>query len=201
MTPEHKKITLLALTGILLLASVVLSSWRLMSWNKMGWCGMRIENKEVRNIFYDGPADKTGIRTGDEVIEINGVPIDSVRQIEAVAARTVAGNSIAFRMKPDDHAALFLGSTSFHAVSRDKGEEEFLFSTILPAPFKSIHVTHAPGFEPSGGGDLSCDRFLCVLEKTRRPPYPRILPIVCCGVGILSYSTGRATDFGECSGI
>jgi len=88
MTPEHKKITLLALTGILLFAAVVLSTWRLLSWNRMGWCGMSIENKEVRKVFYDGPADKTGIRTGDEVIEINGMPIDSIRQIEELAVRT-----------------------------------------------------------------------------------------------------------------
>jgi len=53
---------------------------------------------------------------------------------------TRLGDSLVYRMKPDDHAALFLGSFSFEAISREEDEKEFLFTTTLPTPSQSGHI-------------------------------------------------------------
>jgi serine phosphatase RsbU (regulator of sigma subunit) len=136
MTPKHKKIVLLAFTGLLLFAGVVIIGWRVVTWSQGGWAGMvfklsqkyeKIEGEEgaikitfgsgiVDQIVHGSPAYLAGIQQGDEVLEINGIQVSERTELDELAARSKVGDTIIYRVK--------------------RGEKEFSIPLRLKTPLK-----------------------------------------------------------------
>jgi len=117
MEPKNKKIVLLTVTGLLLLASTVVVTWRITVWNKTGWVGVAfMPGKKsasktdvmlelygmgpgaVHLIFPGSPADKAGMLRGDEVLEISGTPTYEETQLQALAATAMIGDTLIYRI-------------------------------------------------------------------------------------------------------
>ncbi|MCI0692286.1 SpoIIE family protein phosphatase [candidate division KSB1 bacterium] len=118
MTPEHKKIAILALAGLLVLASVVVSSWGLIIWAKTGWIGMRVSHeKMVSEIFHGGSAEKAGIQAEDSVLAISGISANDTTRLQEITAHIEAGDTLSYQIK--------------------RGKQELVFPLILTSPLKA----------------------------------------------------------------
>ncbi len=63
-----------------------------------GWLGVSVEDRDssviIANLDRNGPAARAGIRQGDQVVAINGEPIDSSRGLIRVVAAVPPGDSV-----------------------------------------------------------------------------------------------------------
>jgi serine protease Do len=63
-----------------------------------GWLGVSVEDRDssvfIAGLDRNGPAARAGIRAGDQVVAINGDPIDSSRGLIRAVAVVPPGNSI-----------------------------------------------------------------------------------------------------------
>jgi len=121
MSPEHKKIVILALASLLVLASVVVSSWGLIIWTKAGWVGMNVNReKTVSEIYRGGSAEKAGILTGDSVLAISGISANDTTRLQEFTAHIKAGDTLIYQIK--------------------RGKQELVFPLILASPLKAVAI-------------------------------------------------------------
>jgi serine protease Do len=68
-----------------------------------GWLGVAVEDREnaviIASLDRNGPAAHAGIKAGDQVIAINGEPIDSSRSLIKAVAVVPPGNSITVTLR------------------------------------------------------------------------------------------------------
>lgn len=141
MTTKHHKFVVLLFTGLVLVAAFGVSIQTAIVASRTGWSGMVVKgDNEIRKVFYDGPADRAGIRPGNEIIAINGIPADSTMQIAELAVHCMSGDSVVFRIRSDEHTVLSVFSGNFHLSRRDTTQTEIIFTATLPSAFRSLHM-------------------------------------------------------------
>jgi serine phosphatase RsbU (regulator of sigma subunit) len=143
MDIDPKRIVALALPSILVLACSSFLAWLIFTWNQMGWVGMvfyppKVETgKEVKlprlhfsrgiakpggvgKVFYGGPAYEAGIRAGDEIVEINGIPTNKTERLAELASGAKPGELLNYRVR--------------------RAQEELCFTVKLKSPLKTTHI-------------------------------------------------------------
>ena len=114
---------------------------------RRGWIGVRIQGvtKEVAEglgmekaigafvagLTEDGPAAKAGIQDGDVVVEFNGKPVDSMRELPVLVADTPPGDTVSVvlmrdgeRVTLDIEVGLLVDEEEVAAAEPTGGEEE-----------------------------------------------------------------------------
>ncbi len=123
MSPRRRIILGLTTAAVLAAALGAFAVIRGCHWNRLGWAGLSYvapyidsqqKKKPVRPrpLFMqpgrilvampDEPAAMAGLRTGDQILTIDGIPIDRQDQLRAVDARKQAGDSVRYLVKRGD---------------------------------------------------------------------------------------------------
>jgi serine protease Do len=70
------------------------------STDRGGWLGVSVEiaGGSIRNVIRDSPADKGGIKPGDNIVEINGSPISSSGDLVKIMSATSPGETLLLKI-------------------------------------------------------------------------------------------------------
>ncbi|WP_150525481.1 Do family serine endopeptidase [Roseibium sediminis] len=136
-------------------ATRVISQLREFGETRRGWLGVRIQEVTdeiaeslgmdetmgalVAGVNEEGPAASADIQPGDVIVEFDGQPISSMRELPRIVAETAIGKEVAvvvFRKGEKVTVGVTLGRLEEAAAQTDQGEDE----TVDPA---------APADEPS----------------------------------------------------
>ncbi len=114
MSVNQRRVAGAAAALLVLVAASAFVVWRLRATGRAGWTGasyfavVKVKGKRPTvspiapggvYILYPGsPAEAAGMRRGDRVLAINGVPLDDERGITALAQRLHYGDTIAYRV-------------------------------------------------------------------------------------------------------
>jgi serine protease Do len=123
---------------------------------RRGWIGVRIQSvtediaeslglKEVQgalvaSITEGGPAEKSGLKAGDVILEFDGKKVTAMRNLPRIVAETPIGNTVTVRYWRDGKE----GSAKIKVGELEKAEEEGLLdekaSIEKPAPSKGTEL-------------------------------------------------------------
>src|SRR4051794_25232285 len=104
---------------LLLIAGLsTLAVWRLAAASRMGWAGLTympltapkkdrpapvmplgMNPGSVMMVYPGAPADRAGVRRGDEIVAINGIPAADLKQLTALSASIRSGEPITYTVK------------------------------------------------------------------------------------------------------
>lgn len=118
MKRSYKKGIILSITVILLVSAVYSFISHFVIWEQTGWVGIEftpvksmmereninprylgLRNGIVQTIFLGGPAQRSGIKRGDEIITINNISITETEKLESLSAQVKIGDTLSFQMK------------------------------------------------------------------------------------------------------
>src|SRR5436190_20041075 len=108
---QRRAAGLLCALAVTLLTGVYVG-WRVREVGRNGWAGLAympavpkgreskavilIQPRSVFMVYPDGPADKAGLRRGDRVMSLDGIPLDRYRDVDALAMRVRGGTIVRF---------------------------------------------------------------------------------------------------------
>jgi serine phosphatase RsbU (regulator of sigma subunit) len=109
---------LAAVTVFLVVTAYI--GWRLHVLKRDGWAGLsyfpvvQVKGKTqpmafgtggaVYVLYPEGPADAAGIRRGDQIVSVNGIPIERAQQVGELARRVRHGDVVTYRVQRDGKA-------------------------------------------------------------------------------------------------
>lgn len=102
---------------LLIATLVTLGAWRLAAASRMGWAGLTylptptkkgaparsmplgMNPGSVMMVYPGAPADRAGVRRGDEIVALNGIPATDLKRLTALSASIRSGESITYTIK------------------------------------------------------------------------------------------------------
>ncbi|HKO57163.1 MAG TPA: SpoIIE family protein phosphatase [Thermoanaerobaculia bacterium] len=127
MSARRRLIIGLTIAAVATAAVALFAVIRLSYWNRKGWAGVNymapysgarntkptrprpsfIQPGRVMVALPDEPAGKAGIRMGDLIVSVNGIPIEDQQRLRALDARTNAGDSVRYVVQRDNQRLAF----------------------------------------------------------------------------------------------
>src|SRR5688572_21380927 len=106
----RKKILLLAITGFLLLITITITGWLIANWKESAFVGVSFypQNGKVVVVFPWSSASIAGLRFGDKVLDINGIPASETGRLLELASMARIGDKFTYRIKRGDQELSFL---------------------------------------------------------------------------------------------
>ncbi|MBN2433027.1 MAG: SpoIIE family protein phosphatase [Acidobacteria bacterium] len=131
------------------------------------------------------PADRAGVRSGDEIVAIEGIPLDQKEQLQALNDRLKPGDTVTYRLRRDGHELavslslesplaplaakigivsdmavaltfLMIGGLVFWRRKNDpRAELFFLFSAAAATTYCTMSFVTLPDFSALGGDTLA----------------------------------------------
>jgi serine protease Do len=81
-----------------------------------GWLGVSVDvnGGSIQNVFKASPAEKSGIKSGDTIVEINGSPVSSPERLVEVMSATHSGETVRFKVLRSGEPLFFTVKLSEH---------------------------------------------------------------------------------------
>jgi serine phosphatase RsbU (regulator of sigma subunit) len=120
MSLRSTRILIVAVTLTIVTAFAVIFAWRASVWSRVGFAGLAYQppaQKDVKTVdigmfkprprrvvavIPQMPAARAGIRVDDEIVTINGIPLEEPAKLQEAAMRLKTGDVVSYRIRRGD---------------------------------------------------------------------------------------------------